>query len=74
MKKLYQNNIDRIILNLKRSNENMPDTHFKMEAINSILTLVMPNCYVAQVDLKDTCCFVSILPEQQYLRDRTLSM
>ena len=42
----------RMILNLKRLNENMPYIHFKMETIKSILTLVTPNCYMAKVDIK----------------------
>ena len=35
----------RLILNLKKINEHMPYTHFKMETINSILTMITPNCY-----------------------------
>ena len=34
----------RVILDLKRLNENMPYIHFKMETIKSIMTLVTPNC------------------------------
>ena len=58
----------RMILNLKRLNENMPYIHFKMETIKSILTLVTPNCYMAEADIKDTYYF-SILPEHpKYLK------
>ena len=39
-----------LILNLKRLNENMSYIHFKMEAIRSILTLLIPHCYMAKVD------------------------
>ena len=53
----------KMILNLKRLNENVPYIHFKMEAINSILTFVKPNCYMAKVDIKDTYYSVPILPE-----------
>ena len=59
----------RMILNLKRLNENMPYIHFKMETIKSILTLVTPNCYMAKVDIKDAYYSVPILPEhQKYLK------
>ena len=51
----------RIILNLKRLNENMPYIRFKMETIKSILTLVKPNCYMAKVDIKDAYYSVPIL-------------
>ena len=59
----------RMILNLKRLNENMPYIHFKMETIKPILTLVTPNYYMAKVDIKDTYYSVPILPEhQKYLK------
>ena len=55
----------RMILNLKKLNENMPYIHFKMETIRSILTLVTPNCFMAKVDIKDAYYSVPILPEHQ---------
>ena len=60
----------RMILNLKRLNENMPNIHFKMGTIKSILTLVTPNCYImAKVDIKDAYYSVPILSEhQKYLK------
>ena len=59
----------RMILNVKRLNENMPYIHFKMETIKSILTLVTPNCFIAKVDVEDACYSVLILPEHQmYLK------
>ena len=59
----------KMILNLKRLNENMPYSHFKMETIKSILTLVTPNCYMVKVDIKDAYHSVPILPEhQKYLK------
>ena len=59
----------RMILNLKRLNENMPYIHFKMETIKSILTLVTPNCFMAKVDIKDAYYSVPILPEhEKYLK------
>ena len=59
----------RVILNLKRLNENMPCIHLKMESIKSILTLVTPNCCMAKVDIKAEYYFVAILQEhQKYLK------
>ena len=51
----------RMILNLKRLNENIPYIHFKMETIKSIMTLVTPNCCMTKVDIKDAYCSVPIL-------------
>ena len=31
----------------------MPYTHFKMETVNSILTMITPNCFMAKLDVKD---------------------
>ena len=59
----------RMILNLKRLNENMPYIHFKMETMKSILTLVTPNCFMAKVDIQDAYYSVPILLEhQKYLK------
>ena len=43
----------RLILNLKKLNAHMPYTHFKMETKNYILTIITPNCYVANLDIID---------------------
>ena len=59
----------RLILNLKKLNEHMPYTHFKMETINSILTIITPNCYMAKLDIKDAYYSILILEEhQKYLK------
>ena len=59
----------KLILNLKRLNENIPYIHFKMDIIKSILTLVIPNCYIANVDIMDAYYSVPILQEhQKYLK------
>lgn len=59
----------RMILNLKKLNENVPYIHFKMETINSILTLVTQNCYMAKIDIKDAYYSIPILEEhQKYLK------
>ena len=36
-----------------------------METIKSIMTLVIPNCYVAKVNIKDIYYSVPILPDYQ---------
>ena len=47
----------------------MPYLHFKMETINSIITLVTPGCYMAKVDIKDAYYSIPILKEhQKYLK------
>ena len=47
----------------------MPYTHFKMETINSVLTMITPNCYMAKLDVKDAYYSISILEKhQKYLK------
>ena len=59
----------RLILNLKKLNEFVPCVHFKMETINSILTMITPGCYMAKIDIKDAYYSIPILPEhQKYLK------
>ena len=43
----------RLILNLKKLNENVEKYHFKMETLKAALNLVTPNCYFPSIDLKD---------------------
>ena len=50
----------RLILNLKEANKHIDSIHFKMETINSILKLVRPNCYMANVDIKDAYQSLSV--------------
>ena len=59
----------RLILNLKKLNEFVPYVHFKMETINSILTMTTPGCYMTKIDIKDAYYSIPILPEhQKYLK------
>ena len=59
----------RPILHLKKLNEFVPYVHFKMETINSILTMITPGCYMAKIDIKDAFYSIPILPEhQKYLK------
>ena len=43
----------------------MAHTHFKMETINSIFTMITPNSYMAKLDIKDTNYSIPILEEHQ---------
>ena len=43
----------RLILNLKKFNESVEYTHFKMDSIQKTKKLVEKNCYMAALDLKD---------------------
>ena len=52
----------RLILNLKKLNDFVKVTHFKMESIDSIVALVAPGCWMASIDLKDAYYSVKIHP------------
>ena len=59
----------RPILNLKKLNSYITNSHFKMDAIRTILGLVTPNCWMASLDLKDAYYSVRIHPNfQKYLK------
>ena len=53
----------RLILNLKNLNEDMPYIQFKMETIQSVLSLITPRCYLASLDLKDAYYSTPIHPD-----------
>ena len=50
----------RLILNLKHLNKYLEYKHFKMQTLQTILTLIQPNCYMATIDLKDAYYSVKI--------------
>ena len=52
----------RLILNLKKLNSFIKNSHFKMDTIRTILGLVTPNCWMASLDLKDAYYSVRIQP------------
>lgn len=52
----------RMILNLKALNESVIYHHFKMDHLNSTLTLVRPDCYFTSLDLSDAYYSVSVAP------------
>ena len=43
----------RLILNLKRFNESVCHYHFKMDSLSTITNLVIHNCCMASIDMKD---------------------
>jgi hypothetical protein len=55
----------RLILNLKRLNEHVKSSHFKMDSIHTALTLVTDGCWMASLDLKDAYYSVKIHDDYQ---------
>ena len=47
----------------KSENEDMSYIQFKMETLQSVLSLITPGCYLASQDLKDACYSVPIHPD-----------
>lgn len=59
----------RMILNLKNLNKHVQYNHFKMDTLQSVISLITPNCYMASVDLKDAYYSVPIaVSDQKYLK------
>ncbi|KAK6178364.1 hypothetical protein SNE40_013160 [Patella caerulea] len=59
----------RLILNLKRFNQNVEYHHFKMESVHSAIKLMKPKCYMASIDLCDAYYGVSVAEEhRKFLR------
>lgn len=55
----------RMILNLKRLNEEVSYLHFKMDTLSTALKLITKNCFMASVDLKDAYYSVPIHPDHK---------
>ena len=59
----------RVILNLKKLNEDISYHHFKMDTFQAAVQLVRPNCWFSSADLKDAYFSVNIHPDfRKYLR------
>ena len=59
----------RVILNLKKLNEDITYHHFKMDTFMSAIQMITPGCYMASIDLKDAYYSVPIADEyQKYLK------
>ena len=52
-----------LMLNLQNLNEDMPYIYFKMETLQSVLSLITPGSYLASLDLKDAFYSVPIHPD-----------
>ena len=55
----------RLILNLKKFNENVVYHHFKMDSIYNIIKLVTKDCFMASLDLKDAYYSIPIKVSHQ---------
>jgi hypothetical protein len=55
----------RLILNLKKFNETVAYHHFKMDSIHTIIKLVVPNCFMASLDMKDAYYSIPIRASHQ---------
>ena len=55
----------RLILNLKKLNENTPQIHFKMDTLNTVFSLITPNCFMAKIDFQDAYYSVPINENHQ---------
>ena len=59
----------RVILNLRKFNENVQKSHFKMHSLQSAIDLMTPNSYLASVDFKSAYFSIGIKPShRKYLR------
>ena len=59
----------RTILNLKNLNEFVEYHHFKMDTLESAITIIKPDGYMASIDLEDASYTVAIAEEhQKYLK------
>ena len=66
--RLKCNGDTRIILNLKLFNERFVNKHhFKMETLNTAITLMRPNCWFASVDLADAYYSIPVHPDDRKL-------
>ena len=72
------NGNQRLILNLKHLNKYLEYKLFKMQTLQTILTLIQPNCYMTTIDLKDAfysvktdgngTCFLKFLCNSKHLK------
>ena len=59
----------RMVLNVKELNHRVQYIHFKMDCLESWLTLIEQNCFMASIDMEDAYHSVSIHPDYtEYLK------
>uniref|UniRef100_A0ABD2WM07 Reverse transcriptase domain-containing protein n=1 Tax=Trichogramma kaykai TaxID=54128 RepID=A0ABD2WM07_9HYME len=60
---------DRFIFNLKKLNEHINTSHFKIENLKNVLALLSKNDYMASIDIKDAFLSIPIAEEhKKYLK------
>ena len=58
-----------MILNLSELNVHVEFVHFKMDTLNTALSLITPSCFCASIDLSDAYYSVNVHPDfRKYLR------
>ena len=62
----------RLILNLKSLNKDMEYHHFKMETLQTAITLMHPQCWFASIDLKDAYLSVNVCEMDHIFSDLSL--
>lgn len=66
--RLRKDGSHKMILNLKNLNKHVQYNHLKMDTLQSVISLMMPYCFMASVDLKDAHYSVPIgVAHQKYL-------
>ena len=67
--RIKKDNSYRMILNLKKLNEQFQKIHFKMESIQNVINMIRPRAWMASVDLKDAYFSIPIyVKHQKYLK------
>lgn len=67
--RLRKDGSHKMILNLKNLNKHVQYNHLKMDTLQSVISLMMPYCFMASVDLKDAHYSVPIgVTHQKYLQ------
>ena len=59
--------IDRVILNLKKSNTSVEAPQFKLESIKNVTSMIRKNSWMASVNPKDAYFTIPIHPDHQAL-------
>lgn len=59
----------RVIFNLKRLNEHVAYHHFKMDTLETAVSLMRPSCFMTSIDLKDAYYSIPVAPaHHKYLK------
>ena len=55
----------RLIFNFKNCNQAVLYRHFKMDTLNSVISMISPGAYFASLDLKHAHCTIPVALEQR---------